>query len=54
MIYNFLFRYKPTNVNEFKNKKLLAFAAIGNPENFFNLLNIHNLNVKKTSFSRLL
>ncbi len=43
----FYSRYKPTNVNEFKNKKLLAFAAIGNPENFFNLLNIHNLNVKK-------
>ena len=28
--------YKPTNLDEFKNKKLLAIAGIGNPENFFN------------------
>ena len=27
---------------------LLAFAGIGNPENFFNLLSKYNLSVKKT------
>ena len=27
--------YIPLNINEFKNKKLLAIAGIGNPENFF-------------------
>ena len=30
--------YKPINLGEFKNKKLLAIAGIGNPENFFNLI----------------
>ena len=26
--------YNPVNLNEFKNKELLAIAGIGNPENF--------------------
>jgi len=39
--------YKPTNIDEFKNKELLAIAGIGNPHNFFNLLSNNNLNVKK-------
>ena len=26
--------YKPVNLEEFKNKKLLALVGIGNPENF--------------------
>ena len=39
--------YKPTNIKQFKNKKLLAVAGIGNPENFFKLLKKNNLNVKK-------
>ena len=26
--------YKPSNINEFKNQKLLALAGIANPENF--------------------
>ena len=34
-----------------KNKKLFAFAGIGNPNNFFELLSKYNLNVqKKISF----
>ena len=39
--------YKPLNINEFKNKKLMAFAGIGNPNNFFHLLEKNNLNVQK-------
>jgi len=34
----FYSEYKPQNVNEFKDKKVIAFAGIGNPNNFFNLL----------------
>ena len=39
--------YKPLNIDEFKNKDLTAIASIGNPDNFFNLLSKHNLNIKK-------
>ena len=39
--------YVPYNLKDFKNKKLLAIAGIGNPENFFSLLNKYNLNVEK-------
>ena len=39
--------YEPVNLNEFLNKKLLAFAGIGNPENFFQLLQENNLTVEK-------
>jgi len=38
-------KYKPININEFKNKNVLAFAGIGNPINFFNLLKKNNINV---------
>ena len=37
--------YKPINLGEFKNKKLLAIAGIGNPENFFNLIENNNLKI---------
>jgi len=37
--------YKPINLGEFKNKKLLAIAGIGNPENFFNLIEKNNLKI---------
>jgi tetraacyldisaccharide 4'-kinase len=39
--------YEPININKFKNKKILAFAGIGNPENFFSLLKKYKLNVKE-------
>ncbi len=39
--------YEPLNINEFKNKNLIAIASIGNPSNFFKLLEDHNLNIKK-------
>ena len=38
-------KYKPLNIEEFKNKKIIAFAGIGNPSNFFNLLEENNLNL---------
>ena len=44
IIYSF---YKPLNIEQFKKKKLVALASIGNPNNFFKLLNDHNLMVKK-------
>ena len=40
--------YKIKNPDKFKNKKVIAFAGIGNPSNFFNLLKENNINVKKT------
>ena len=40
-------KYLPLNVDEFKNKKLFAFAGIGNPMNFFQLLTENNLDVQK-------
>ena len=44
-------KYLPTNLNQFTKKNLLAFAGIGNPNNFFNLLEKNNLHVvKKISF----
>tara|TARA_B100001248_G_scaffold258614_1_gene243108 strand:+ start:3932 stop:4864 length:933 start_codon:yes stop_codon:yes gene_type:complete len=43
----FYSKYKLENVRRFKNKKILAFAGIGNPENFFDLLEENNLDLKK-------
>jgi tetraacyldisaccharide 4'-kinase len=39
--------YKPENIAKFRNKKLLALAGIGNPNNFFRLLKENNLEVEK-------
>ena len=39
--------YKPINLDQFKNKKLLALAAIGNPENFFQLVEKNDLKIFK-------
>ncbi len=43
----FYSEYKPININEFKDHKLLALAGIANPENFFMLLKENNLDIKK-------
>ena len=41
----------PLNINMFKDKKITAFAGIGNPENFFNLIKNKNINIlEKISF----
>ena len=40
--------YLPINVKKLQNINLLAFAGIGNPENFFQLLSEYNLKVEKT------
>ena len=47
----FYTKYLPVNLKKFTNHNLLAFAGIGNPENFFDLLENNNLNlIKKISF----
>ena len=44
-------KYKAVNFEKFKNKKLVAFAGIGNPNNFFELLESIELDInKKISF----
>ena len=43
----FYSKYIPNNINEFVNKKLLAIAGIGNPSNFFELLEKNNLTIAK-------
>tara|TARA_Y100001936_G_C15800598_1_gene521313 strand:- start:21 stop:755 length:735 start_codon:yes stop_codon:yes gene_type:complete len=43
----FYSRYMPKNIEKFKNKKIFAFAGIGNPENFFNLLIKNNFNIQR-------
>ena len=45
----FYSKYKIKNLDKFKNKKVVAFAGIGNPSNFFDLLKENNINVKKTN-----
>jgi len=33
------------NINNFKDKKIICFAGIGNPENFFDLLKVNKINI---------
>ena len=40
--------YEIKNLENFKDRKLIAFAGIGNPSNFFDLLNDNNVNLIKT------
>ena len=42
--------YRPMNLDEFKNKKYLAFAGIGSPDNFFKLLEQNEITVIKKLF----
>jgi len=47
----FYTKYKPFNLDQFKELNLLAFAGIGNPDNFFDLLEKNNLKIiKKIAF----
>ena len=39
--------YKPINIEKFKNKEILALAGIGNPENFFKLLEENKLTISE-------
>ena len=41
----FYSEHKPQNIDEFKNKKIMCFAGIGNPDNFFNLLKENKINI---------
>ena len=43
----FYTKYMPQNIDEFKNKKIIAFAGIGNPASFFNLLKNNSIDVLK-------
>jgi tetraacyldisaccharide 4'-kinase len=44
----FYSKYKVKNLYKFENKNVIAFAGIGNPQNFFELLKENNINIKKT------
>ena len=47
----FYIDFKPQDIDKFKNKKIIAFAGIGNPINFFNLLIKNEINLlEKISF----
>ena len=47
----FYTKYRAQNIVEFENKKVTAFAGIGNPINFFNLLKDNNIDIlEKISF----
>ena len=41
----FYIQYKALNIEKFKNNRILAFAGIGNPDNFFKLLNDNNIKI---------
>ena len=44
----FYTKYIIENINNYENKKAICFAGIGNPENFFDLLNDNKLNIVET------
>ena len=43
----FYSKYVPKNIDQFKNKNIFAFAGIGNPNNFFDLLSKYGFNIRK-------
>ena len=44
----FYTQYRLINIDDIKNQKVLAFAGIGNPINFFDLLKDNNIEIKET------
>ncbi len=46
----FYSKYKALNIDKYKNKKIYAFAGIGNPLNFFDLLKENNLELVGEEF----
>ena len=46
----FYSNYEPINIKEFQNERILAFAGIGNPDNFFKLLRENNIDLQKIAF----
>ena len=44
----FYSKYKIKDIEKLRNKEITAFAGIGNPSNFFDLLKENKLNLKKT------
>jgi len=44
----FYSKYKIKNLDKFKKKEVVAFAGIGNPSNFFELLKENHINILKT------
>ena len=44
----FYSKYKIKNIDKFRNKKITAFAGIGNPSNFFELLKENKIDIIKT------
>ena len=42
--------YTPVNIKKFMGQNLFAFAGIGNPKNFFDLLEKNNLKVKEKKY----
>ncbi len=43
----FYTKYLPLNIKKLENTEILAFAGIGNPQNFFKLLSNYNLKLKE-------
>ena len=43
----FYSKYKIKNIENFKNTEIVAFAGIGNPSNFFDLLRENNVDIKR-------
>jgi tetraacyldisaccharide 4'-kinase len=41
----FYSKYIPLNINDFKNQKIICFAGIGNPKNFFDILKENNIDM---------
>ena len=43
-------KYRPLDINKFKNKTIIAFSGIRNPTNFFDLLRENNLLLKEVFY----